>query len=129
MAERERELVFIGVPHPDFDAGHPIHERDDNYGDEVNEWEIFAHDRPSTSFISPNFGTKYGMRKKNSQDLPEVETIGLTRWPDDVSFEVDCDGPGQNDQEEWYGDHRSQPREIVSLHDTNRDGSEEKKIQ
>jgi len=86
LTKCECELVFIGVVYPEFDAGHPIRERDDDHGDEVNEREVFADD---------------------CQDLPEVETIGLTPWPDDVSFEEDGDDPSQSDQEEGYGHDRA----------------------
>jgi len=65
LAKCERELVFVGVVYPEFDASDPVHERDDDQGDEVNEREVFAHDH---------------------QDLPEVHTIRFTRWPDDMSF-------------------------------------------
>lgn len=74
LAKRECELVFVGVVHPDFDAGHPVQKWDDDNRDEVDKWEIFAHD---------------------CQDPPEIETVRLAWRPDDTSFEDDRDGPGE----------------------------------
>jgi hypothetical protein len=52
LAKCERELVFIGVVYPELNAGHPVQERDDDHGDEVNEGEVFAHNRPVPPYLS-----------------------------------------------------------------------------
>lgn len=46
LTECERELVFVGVIYSEFDAGHPVRERDDDNRDEVNEREVFTDHRP-----------------------------------------------------------------------------------
>ena len=125
MAKRERELVFVRVIYPNFNAGHPVQERDDDYRDEVNEREVFANDCPdTTSFVSPRL-LWITRQEKHLQDLPEIKTIALARWPDDASFEEDRDDPCKNDQDQGYGYYRSQPRKLAPLHDTNGNGSEE----
>lgn len=52
LAKCECELVFVGVINPEFDAGYPVQERDDDHGDEVNEWEVFAHNCPDVPCLS-----------------------------------------------------------------------------
>lgn len=40
------------MPHPKFNAGHPVRERNNDHRDEVDEWEIFTHDRPISPHLS-----------------------------------------------------------------------------
>ena len=51
LAKCECERVIVGVVYPEFDAGHPVRERDDYHRDKVNEWEIFTHNHPVFSLI------------------------------------------------------------------------------
>ena len=69
------------------------------------------------------------MGGKYPQDLPEIEAIGLTRWPNDMAFEENRDDPSKKDQEEGYGYYNSQPGKLLPLHDTDGDGSEQEEVE
>lgn len=79
LAKCERELILVGFVHPEFDAGHPVQKRDNDHRDEMNEREVFTHNR---------------------YNLPKVHTIRFTWRPDDATSEEDRDDPTQNNEEE-----------------------------
>ena len=89
---------------------------------------------PTIVLIHPAFISSSGLGsiirwEEYPQDLPEIETIRLTRWPDDAPFEEDRGNPGHDEQEEGCGYHRSQPRKPMSFHDADGDGSEQEEAQ